>query len=888
MIARTVMTAMSIKADSAAGYARYLESKTVAAERGDYYLGPTSEAVQAPGRWHTDQATLARLGIVSDGTVDGRHFVALMEGRHPGRGDWLRPEGAGGGRGGIDATFSAPKSVSVVWAIGDPWQREQIEEAHGRAVALALAYVRGQVPVVRRRYGGEVVEEKAKDVLAVEYRHTTARGVSGAETPDPQLHSHVVVTGAVREDDRFVAVASRPIFRSAREVGAFYRSALAQELSDLGYAIDGGTGKEARYFEIAGVPRGLLDAFSGRMREVVAAAERFRARYGRAPERGELRNVKLENRRSKELTTRDDLDQVWREVADQYKFGPGEAARLLAGEHEPAEREGLLMDRVERGLTASRAVFEVKELRAAVLEQSVGELSPEEAFEVVGAMVRERRVLPLEDGKMTTLAVRAQEQAIERHAGELASPAGRDVGESARANAAREVSERIGARLSDEQDLALLVLTGPERGAALIGPAGAGKGVVIDAAARAEQLAGRTTIGVAVAGSVRERLGNDCPALEGQTMTLDSLVARAETDSVALDGDTTVFFDEAGMADTHRLEKLIGLVDRTGAKLVAVGDGKQLPSIGSGGMFDRLTTRMPVVEIEQVRRTSDRDEQRAWAALRGGEPERAMAHYKSRGQLNLADTREQAAENAVQAWAKLTEKLDPADVALIADASNKEIDRLNARAQHLRSERGELGDREVPLGSVHYGLFEGDRVAFIRQHRASRQPRVENGSRGQITSISDKGVVTVQLDGSGRTVTLAGEDREALRLGYAQHIYRQQGATVERAVVLTGGWQTSKESSYVQASRARKGTEWHLAREELGSEGTDLDRIERLAKKMRSSRSQTPSVEYETVAELGEQLDPALVSRELGLPTVQAEIETSQHIEHEQEVGLSR
>lgn len=88
---------------------------------------------------------------------------------------------------------------------------------------------------------------------------------------------------------------------------------------------------------------------------------------------------------------------------------------------------------------------------------------------------------------------------------------------------------------------------------------------------------------------------------------------------------------------------------------------------------------------------------------------------------------------------------------------------------------------------------------------------------------------------------------QALRLGYAQHIYRQQGATVERAVVLTGGWQTSKESSYVQASRARKGTEWHLAREELGTEGTDLDRIERLAKKMRSSRSQTPSVEYATV-----------------------------------------
>jgi hypothetical protein len=117
---------------------------------------------------------------------------------------------------------------------------------------------------VRRRYSGQVVEEHAKDVIATEYQHTTARGVSGAQTPDPQLHSHVVITAAVREDDRIVAVASRPIFRNARELGAFYRSALADELVREGYAIEHGTGKDGRYFEIAGVPRELCETFSGR------------------------------------------------------------------------------------------------------------------------------------------------------------------------------------------------------------------------------------------------------------------------------------------------------------------------------------------------------------------------------------------------------------------------------------------------------------------------------------------------------------------------------------------------------------------------------------------------------------------------------------------------
>src|SRR5271167_3431882 len=260
------MTAASIGAARGGGYARYLESKTVKPERGDYYLTPDGELTQAPGRWLADAETLERLGIEAGGPVDGADFIALMEGRHPGTGRWLRPEGAGGGRGGgIDMTFSAPKSVSTVWALGDP---RQSEAAHAKAVEQAVLYLREQVPVVRRRYDGQVVEEHAKDLIAAEYRHTTARGVAGAQAPDPQLHSHVVITGAVREDDRIVAVASRPIFRSARELGAFYRSSLAEELVGEGYEIERGTGKDGRYFEIAAVPKELRDAFSGRHREI--------------------------------------------------------------------------------------------------------------------------------------------------------------------------------------------------------------------------------------------------------------------------------------------------------------------------------------------------------------------------------------------------------------------------------------------------------------------------------------------------------------------------------------------------------------------------------------------------------------------------------------------
>ncbi len=218
------MTAASIGAARGGGYARYLESKTVEPERGDYYLTPDGEMTQAPGRWLADTGDPGEIGDRGR-RAGGRRGLHRADGGPPPR---HRPvastRGAGGGRGGgIDVTFSAPKSVSTVWALGDPWQREQIETAHARAVEQTIHHLREQVPVVRRRYSGQVVEEHAEDVIATEYRHTTARGVSGAQAPDPQLHSHVVITGAVREDDRIVAVASRPIFRSARELGAFYR-----------------------------------------------------------------------------------------------------------------------------------------------------------------------------------------------------------------------------------------------------------------------------------------------------------------------------------------------------------------------------------------------------------------------------------------------------------------------------------------------------------------------------------------------------------------------------------------------------------------------------------------------------------------------------------------
>ena len=115
-----------------------------------------------------------------------------------------------------------------------------------------------------------VVHEKAVGVVATSWRHTTARAVED-QVPDPQLHSHVLLHAAVRRDGRLVAIDSRSWLVHQREVGAAYRTELARELDRLGFMVQRGTGRGGRYFEIDGVPQGLLDRWSSRHHQVRSA-----------------------------------------------------------------------------------------------------------------------------------------------------------------------------------------------------------------------------------------------------------------------------------------------------------------------------------------------------------------------------------------------------------------------------------------------------------------------------------------------------------------------------------------------------------------------------------------------------------------------------------------
>lgn len=342
-----MVTVHKVPAGAAGPYARYLVGPAAPGDRdrGDYYLSDEGPR-DSDGRWLLDDRAASLLGVDPEAPVSVEQLRNLLAVRFPDDPDRkLRP--VGGNRravAAIDLTFSAPKSVSIVWALGSPETRRAIEAAHERAVDRALAHAVEHVQMVRRRVDRETVRaERADELIASAYMHTTARAVAGRR-PDPQLHSHVLLHGALRADsDRVVAIESRAVMVHQREIGACYRAEFADRIRDLGYAIERQTGRDGRFFEIAGVPREVIEQFSSRHHQV-----RQRITWRRAEHLHGLRALSsLDGEIGAEARRRLTVLEREHAVGERSSW---DYLRRTEGLHRLARREGEIGDRARAAL----------------------------------------------------------------------------------------------------------------------------------------------------------------------------------------------------------------------------------------------------------------------------------------------------------------------------------------------------------------------------------------------------------------------------------------------------------------------------------------------------------------------------------------------------------
>jgi conjugative relaxase-like TrwC/TraI family protein len=844
-----MQTTHKIPGESATTYTQYLTST---ASRGDYYTrdGGEDRDRPVPSRWHGSERTLNALGLSAEGPVARSDLRAVMKGRSPLDGEPLRPAGSDGSRvAGVELMLAPPKTVSALWAAADPYRRAQLETAHRQAVASTLARTEREVALLRRKTDGVVRFEKPKQLLAAEFVHTSSRLAADQDAggiPDPQLHSHLVVFAAERKDGKLAAVESKQLYKSARENGAWYRAELAENLRSLGLRIERRTGKNERYFEVSGVPEDLASRWSSRSEDVDRAARLFRQRYGREPQAGELGSLTMSTRGSKTSARQIDVNAAWRALGEEHGLAKHQIQELF-DDRPVADRAGVdLRKELLSEVTRERSMITEHELKAKAYELSAGVCRPAEMDRLVNEMVRSGELIQLQDRTWTTLRLREMERSTieiaQRRAGENAAL----LSEQSLKRARREIGREIHGSLTHEQQQALRTITGPGGIAVLVGRAGTGKGVTISAAARAWQLQGKEVIGTAIAGATAKRLGAD--AKLDRSMTTDSLLSQVEKGNIRLDSKTVVVMDEAGMADSDRFSRLVRLTAERESKLLVAGDAAQISSIAAGGLFKEIEGRVPTAELTEVHRAQHEWERNAWEQIRNGEPGPALAQYQAHDRLHIHDTRAQAARAMVEHWNETRKGLPDGQAVMITDASNKERDQINAMAQERRAQAGELGAHRVELPEKPYGLAAGDQIILTAQCRVPGQQRVENGITATILHADrDKDRVRIKTnEREEREVDIDTSEFSDISLAYAVHIHKGQGLTAETSGILTGGWQTDKEHTYVAVSRAREQTQIYISRDDLGEQGMDPGAIERLAQRMQRSRAQTATITMKT------------------------------------------
>jgi len=866
-----MLTVAKVTGQLAVGYADYLQGKTTAPELGDYYL-KDGERVEAAGRW---VAGADRVGCRPDDVVSGDTLRELLAVRHPVTAEPLRRTGADGTAvAAIDATFSAPKSVSAVWALADRDLRARIEAAHEQAVDEAVRYAGARAAMIRERVGTTVIHAKAVDVIATAWRHTTARAVDG-QAPDPQLHTHVLLHAAARRDRELVAIDSRAWLVHRRELGAAYRTQLAHHLADLGFGIDRHTGRAGRYFEIAGVPAALIDRWSSRHRQVKEAIENRIAqkeielhaiisqggpRASTARDRlatlqrsrmltaAEDRLAGLSTRAAKTPTTTHDLDREWTRTARQAQFGHGDLDRLQSIGHRalpPVSADALLP-----ALTELHATFTDREVRAITLEQCAG-ATIDEALAVLDQAHAAGEVLALTDGRMTTRGQRAAEQrtvaAAEQIALDADAPLPRPIVD-AEIDRLETALAANGGGLTDEQRDAIDVACGEARLVVIDGQAGTGKSTVLRAVARAHQHAGQDILVTSTAALAAQRLGTELAdaGVDCADYSTAGLILAARIQRVTLGPNTTVIHDEAALASTRELEPLTELVRSHGARLILVGDPEQSQPVGSGGLWPDLEriaedtdARTQLTHNVRARDPADRRDQ---ALFRAKDHEAALDGYQHRDRIHITDKRT-AAEDAALDAAHVDRQAGRRTV-VITQTSNDHLDELNARAQALRLTDGELGDQTLPLTGRPYRLRAGDHVQIRHTIQHHDHGPVRNGTTATITDIDPRAQSATLKLADGQDIALRDDqlDRAQARLAYVQHPFPAQGSTVDTTHLIIGEHVTS-QGTYVGLTRARDQTDvyYAAARQESGNEH---DPITNLAHRISRDERDPPSIAY--------------------------------------------
>jgi ATP-dependent exoDNAse (exonuclease V) alpha subunit len=374
------------------------------------------------------------------------------------------------------------------------------------------------------------------------------------------------------------------------------------------------------------------------------------------------------------------------------------------------------------------------------LEELADRLLAERAVSVVADRA-------LEERRWSTPDLLAVEQRLVRSATDR-------TGEQAAVVSHQAVREALAAHRTAGADQRAMVRDVGQGGhgvAVAVGRAGTGKTFALGITRHAWQLDGYRLLAAAPTGIASLSLQGE--GFE-EVATCDRLLGDLDRGQEQLDARTVLVVDEAGMVGSRKLARLLEHAHQAQAKVVLVGDDRQLAAVDAGGGFRALRLRLGASELTENRRQQQAWEREALELVRSGLVEDAVAAYRAHDRVVAADSKPAATLALLQDWWTTWQQADhdPAQEVIVLAARRAEVDRLNTLCQELLAARGRLSHDRLRVEDRQ--LAVGDRV--VCGHNAIGELGVANGSRVVVTALDVQArTLSLRLDGTdGQELTL--------------------------------------------------------------------------------------------------------------------------------------
>jgi ATP-dependent exoDNAse (exonuclease V) alpha subunit len=549
-------------------------------------------------------------------------------------------------------------------------------------------------------------------------------------------------------------------------------------------------------------------------------------------------------RSAKQPVTVHDLDAGWRHVA--LRDGLSLERHEVLRHHPHPALEPADPSQVLAALTEFDATFPARGARAVALERSAG-LPIQSALDQLRTLRASEEILVLADGTGTTREHRSRRRTVVQITERLTAASVEPLPAAAAAQEAdrldRELA-RTGGSLSEEQRAAIDLACGEHRLVVIEGHAGTGKSTTLTGIARAHQACGREILVTSTAALAAQRLASELAenGITCQAFSTAGLDAAITDERTELTPASTLIHDEAALASTREQIRLLREIEASGARLIAVGDPRQNQPVGAGGLWTKIehTTRTARahVELTQNQRARDPADRRDQARFRAGKAEMAIRGYAARDRVHLHPDQQRAEDQALDA--AHTDRTNRLVTIVIAQTSNEHLDELNARAQAIRQQHGQLGEDSVPVPGRPYELHEGDHVQ-VRHNIRHDHGQLRNGTTAIVSSVDPRtGAVDLRLANGTELRLHEPEIAHAdLRLAYVQHPFPAQGQTTDTThLIVTAN--AIREGTYVALTRARNDT--HIYSPDQPDRPADLDRLQQLADRISRTEPELPSI----------------------------------------------